>query len=423
MSDQNCAGADLLLLRDLMDLVATRRAHGLAGGEVLAHEAHASRLIERVAQLLEENAGFTNEVLQNYEQLNLVFDLAHELSRITELAEVQRLLLQRTARVLMARRLYRVTSVGDFTAHDLSKSVPAHAPAAAPLTQEEVMPLVRELRTSQQATIRWLGEKHVLAAPLVRLDKCVDVLFAAREPDAVPFNTLDLSLTESVLTFGGQIITNTELHERVRRTSLEVTRAMVSAIDKKDHYTSDHSQRGGFLTRLTAQEMGVGPEALQYMEWAGLLHDVGKIGIPEAILCKPGKLTAAEFDVIKQHPVMGYEILKPIASFELVLDGVLYHHEHPDGSGYPEGLTREEIPLVARIIHVVDTFDALTSTRPYRQASSIEKAMGILRSELDVRIDRAAAESFFRAFTRYRRENPDDFDVRFADVREFESDP
>jgi HD-GYP domain-containing protein (c-di-GMP phosphodiesterase class II) len=119
---------------------------------------------------------------------------------------------------------------------------------------------------------------------------------------------------------------------------------------------------------------------------------------------------------------MGYEILKPIASLGVILDGVLYHHEYPDGSGYPEGFKGDEIPLVARIIHVVDTFDALTSTRSYRKAFTIEKAFQIIAEERGQRIDTEAADAFLRAFERYRREQPEDFAERFPAVAQTERD-
>jgi HD-GYP domain-containing protein (c-di-GMP phosphodiesterase class II) len=156
------------------------------------------------------------------------------------------------------------------------------------------------------------------------------------------------------------------------------------------------------------------------MEWAALLHDVGKIGIPEEILCKPGKLTAEEFEVIKQHPRMGFEILRPIGSLGVILDGVLYHHEYPDGSGYPEGLVGSEIPLVARIIHVADTFDALTSTRSYREAFSLEQAFEIIRQEGGRRTDPTVSDAFFRAFEAYRRDELEDFARRFHGLYERE---
>lgn len=390
------------------------------GTSLLAHLESAARLVQRIDQLQAENAGFANEVLQNYEQLNLIFDLTQQIAQVAEARAIEKLLLQRVARLLAAQTVTLVTTGGECRIYDDGARSPGGSPPT-PLVRptEAVTDHVRQTRQVQVTTI---AGRQVIAGPLVRLDDKVDVVLGVRPTGCPAFTAGDMLLVESVLAFGGQIISNSELHERLRRMSIEVTRALVAAIDKKDHYTSGHSERGGFLTRLTAQELGVLPAEQQVMEWAGLLHDVGKIGIPEEILCKPGKLTKEEFEIIKQHPRMGYEILKPIASFELVLNGVLYHHEYPDGSGYPEGLVGDQIPLVARIIHVVDTFDALTSTRAYRAAFSIEKAMEIIEADKGARIDAAVADAFFRAFAAYRQNEPEDFAAKFPKVRERESD-
>ncbi len=382
----------------------------------------AARLLERIDALLAENAGFANEVLQSYEQLNLIFDLTQQVSQFTDVRGIERLLMQRLTELLGLQSVYLATTDGQFRRFGRSRQARQAQRAVPALERRDVNGIIDTVRITRQTQVIPLPDRQVLAAPLMRLDNKVDVALAVRWAGEDPFNSCDMQLVESVLTFGGQIINNTALHEQVRRMSLEVTRAMIAAIDKKDHYTSGHSERGGFLTRLTAQEMGVPPSELQSMEWAGLLHDVGKIGIPEAVLCKHGKLTDEEFEIIKQHPRMGYEILKPIASFETVLDGVLYHHEYPDGSGYPEGRQGADIPLVARIIHVVDTFDALTSTRSYRKAFTHEKAMQIIREEMGKKIDVQAAEAFFRAYERYRCEDPDDFAKRLLDHLEPEDD-
>ncbi len=121
---------------------------------------------------------------------------------------------------------------------------------------------------------------------------------------------------------------------------------------------------------------------------------MGKIGVSEAVLNKAGKLTAAEFEHIKQHPVMSWEVLSPIAGFEAVLEGVKHHHENFDGTGYPSGLARDQIPLIARIIRVADVFDALTSTRSYRAAFSAEDAIRVLREEAGTKLDPAVVDSF-----------------------------
>jgi HD-GYP domain-containing protein (c-di-GMP phosphodiesterase class II) len=395
---------------------------GLAGvtADPLAQVDTAARLVQRIGQLLAENAGFANEVLQNYEQLNLIFDLTQQISRVADLRDTETLLLRRVARLLAAEAVYIVTTDGDGRTF-LEAKVP-EATAALLTDNAAAVGAIDLVRRTRHVHVAWAGSRRIIAGPLLRLDDKVDVVVATRAADAPAFGSGDMMLIESVLAFGGQIISNTELHERMRRMSLEVTRALVAAIDKKDHYTSGHSERGGFLTRLTAQELGVPLAEQQTMEWSGLLHDVGKIGIPEEILCKPGKLTPEEFDIVKQHPRMGADILQPIASLRMVLDGVLYHHEVPNGTGYPEGLVGDQIPLVARIIHVVDTFDALTSTRSYRDAFSVLKALEIIRSEQGTRIDPEVAVAFMRAFHDYRRDNPTDYAARFPHLREGEND-
>lgn len=387
-----------------------------AANPLLEHLDAAARLVQRVDQILEENAGFANEVLQNYEQLNLIFELTQAIAQVTEARAIEALLLQRVGHLLRSQAICIVTHDDEWRGCVIDGSDQDFSASEGVLDPDDLMETLTYVRQTRQVRIATLAGRQIIAGPLTRLDDKIDVVLAVRPESDEPFSAGDVMLVESILTFGGQIISNSELHERLRHMSIEVTRALVAAIDKKDHYTSGHSERGGFLTRLVAEELGVPPSEQQIMEWAGLLHDVGKIGIPEEILCKPGKLTDEEYEIIKQHPRMGYDILKPIASFELVLNGVLYHHEHPDGSGYPEGLQGDEIPLVARIIHVVDTFDALTSTRSYRKAFTIEKAMDIIRQEMGKRIDAEAAEAFFRAFERYRREDPEDFDKRFPIV-------
>lgn len=372
----------------------------------------AAQLVQRIGAILEENAGFADEVLRNYEQLNLIFDLTQQIAEVTEATAIEQLLLDRLSTLLNAEFLCALTPDADTRIRRASDSPAPPIPLDAP----EVQAAITAARTERHAHIGAFADHQMIVGPLVKLDDVVDVVIATRPADADSFTSGDMMIVESVLSFGGQIISNSELHARLRETSMQIIRALVAAIDAKDHYTSGHSERGGFLTRLTATEMGFSSQEQQNMEWAGLLHDVGKIGVPEEILCKPGKLTPEEFEKIKAHPRMGYDILKPIASMGVVLDGVLYHHEYPDGSGYPEGLKGNEIPVVARIIHVVDTFDALTSTRSYRRAFSMAKARAIIEAEYGQRIDQPAAEAFFRAFERYRHEYPEDFATRFANL-------
>ncbi|MEZ6039879.1 MAG: HD-GYP domain-containing protein [Planctomycetaceae bacterium] len=182
-----------------------------------------------------------------------------------------------------------------------------------------------------------------------------------------------------------------------------VIRSMINAIDAKDSYTCGHSDRVAEFARMIASELELPAEQCEEIYMTGLLHDVGKIGVPDNVLKKPGRLTSAEFELIKQHPVIGYEILKHLRHLDYVLPGVLHHHESWDGSGYPYGLTGNNIPLEARILAVADAYDAMTSNRPYRRGMPTAKAEQILRDGAGQQWDARCVEAFFRVITDARR--------------------
>ncbi|MDD3150245.1 MAG: diguanylate cyclase [Candidatus Gastranaerophilales bacterium] len=176
---------------------------------------------------------------------------------------------------------------------------------------------------------------------------------------------------------------------------LDVVTSLAAAIDAKDTYTRGHSQSVSRYSEALAIAMGLSEEEVKRIKLGALLHDVGKIGIPEQILCKPGKLTDEEFDIIKQHPSIGAKkVLEPIESLRDLIPMVKHHHEHWDGTGYPEGLKSDEIPLAARIVSVADCFHALISDRPYRKGLSLDKAVEILKSGAGVQWDKELVRKF-----------------------------
>ena len=378
----------------------------LSGALCGVPEDQAREVLDHVAQLIEENVGFVNEVLHNYEQLNLVFDVAQGVARGFSSREIERTTLARIGEVLNAAAVCCVEPDGQ-SKHCWSVDDACRARCLA-LAAGQAAAHVQRVRQTRKVSATTLPDQHVLLAPLARVDREPDVVLVTRPGSGGEFTSADMLVTESTLSFAGQLLSNIELHERLGRLSLEVVRALVSAIDQKDQYTCGHSERVGSWARLIGVEMGLPQTELERLKWAGLLHDVGKIGIPEHILNKPGKLSEAEFAVIQRHPGMGFEILKPVTSLENVLDGVLYHHECPDGSGYPEGLRGDEIPLLARILHVADVFDALTSSRSYRGAFSREKACEIIRSEAGTKLDPPAVEAFQAALESLRHK-PEEF--------------
>ncbi len=146
--------------------------------------------------------------------------------------------------------------------------------------------------------------------------------------------------------------------------------------------------------------MNLPPADVEAIHISGLLHDIGKIGIPDHVLLKPGRLSPEEFEIIKRHPSIGYNILSQISVLSSVLPGVLYHHESVDGRGYPHGLKGAGIPLMARILAVSDAFDAMTSTRSYRPKMPMKKACGILKENAGIQWDAEVVEAFFRMRSR-----------------------
>ena len=176
---------------------------------------------------------------------------------------------------------------------------------------------------------------------------------------------------------GGDSVRIARLGEESREASgsFDVLQGLVIAVDTKDRYTKRHSEDVARYAVFLARRMGIDPEQLQTIHLAGLLHDVGKIGIPDTLLRKPSRLTAQEFDIFKQHVALGDAIVRDVPDVEMVRSGIRHHHERWDGRGYLEGLERDEIPLLGRILAVADAFSAMTTTRPYRKAMSIEEAL------------------------------------------------
>ena len=172
-------------------------------------------------------------------------------------------------------------------------------------------------------------------------------------------------------------------HDNIKTLSVEVMEALAHTIDAKDKYTNGHSSRVAKYSRMIAERMGMKPEECENIYYMGLLHDIGKIGVPNEIINKPSRLTDSEYEVIKGHPGIGFSILKEIKSRSDLAYGALWHHERFDGKGYPEYKTGEEIPKEARIIAIADSYDAMTSNRSYRKylpqdtvRAEIEKCAG-----------------------------------------------
>lgn len=192
------------------------------------------------------------------------------------------------------------------------------------------------------------------------------------------FSDSDMELLRTLSSLVAISVTNARMEERRRATFLRTLESLATALEARDEYTRGHSQRVCEMSIMIGEKMGLGPDALEELRVGTILHDIGKIGVPDAILNKRARLTDEEFAVMKTHPVIGYEICRPLMLSEGVLMIIRNHHEKLDGSGYPDGLKGGELPLSLRIVCVADAFDAMSSRRPYRGVME----MGTVLAEL-----------------------------------------
>ncbi len=182
---------------------------------------------------------------------------------------------------------------------------------------------------------------------------------------------------------------------KYKKAQIEMLLAMVKALEERDPYTKGHSERVANYAKLLARKLNMSHKKENLLYIAGLLHDIGKIGIPDEVLNKPGNLTNEEFKMIMEHPIKGEEIISQFTHLGPILPYVRHHHESWDGSGYPDGLKGEEIPLEARILAIVDVYDALTTNRAYRKAYSREEALEMMKRMKGKKFDPRLLEIFF----------------------------
>lgn len=216
------------------------------------------------------------------------------------------------------------------------------------------------------------------------------------DPEAIAF----LKALSAEIVLGAN---NTRLYHQLEQSKLELALAYdaslqgwVRALDLRDRETAGHSLRVTELSLRLARAMGISDEQLVHVRLGALLHDIGKLGISDAILYKPGRLSEEELKMLKQHPTLGYHLLSPIPFLQPALDIVYCHHERWDGSGYPRGLRDEAIPLAARIFAVVDVWDALIADHPYRRGTPKEEAIAYIKELAGVKLDPQVVEAFLK---------------------------
>src|SRR4030042_5021135 len=217
--------------------------------------------------------------------------------------------------------------------------------------------------------------RNIMCVPVKVKDRVIGVLEAINKKHREKFDREDLSLFVSLADQVAIALDNARLYEELEEMFFQTAESLADAIEKRDPYTGGHTRRVTLYSLASAKFLPLNPMEMKWLKIASVLHDIGKIGIDDLILRKPEQLNPEEFEVIKQHAVMGVEIINHIKPLRHIIPGLKYHHEQMDGAGYPEGLSGDRIPFIAKIVAVADIFDAMTTDRPYRQALSKELAI------------------------------------------------
>jgi HD-GYP domain-containing protein (c-di-GMP phosphodiesterase class II) len=240
--------------------------------------------------------------------------------------------------------------------------------------------------------------KNVICVPVKVKEKLIGVLEAINKLDGETFTEEDLTLFQSLADQVAVALDNARLLAEIEELFFQTASSLADAIEKRDPYTGGHTKRVTDYCLAIAEELDLDPNETRWLKLAAVLHDIGKIGVEDKILRKPDRLEKEEYDQMKQHTLMGAEIIGHIKQLHGIIPGLKYHHEKVDGRGYPEGLMNDSIPLIARIVAVADTFDAMTSDRPYREPLSKGDAFDELRRCCGVQFDKVLVDAFIKAF-------------------------
>ncbi|MBN2528599.1 MAG: response regulator [Deltaproteobacteria bacterium] len=242
-----------------------------------------------------------------------------------------------------------------------------------------------------------------IALPMVARQEAIGFLTAFSCTPGFHFTVGQRKMMDILCSRSAAAIDNAELYGGLKQSFRQTIQALARALEAMDTYTAGHSDRVTLYSRIVARQLHVSEDELEIITQAAMLHDIGKLGC-HTNLNKPGKLTDEEYEIFKQHPTYGKEILEPIEFLNNVIPGVEYHHERWDGKGYPAGLKGTDIPLVARILSVADAYDAMTSDRAYRKALLHENAVDEIKKFAGSQFDPTTAEAFLEGIEEYRQD-------------------
>jgi HD-GYP domain-containing protein (c-di-GMP phosphodiesterase class II) len=333
-----------------------------------------------------------DEMLHLSDQLHFLLGFANKASSIQDPQQYCQLALGEIAQAIKADAAYAHTREKKDKPAFISYQASPKSIASAEKDLE-----IRSLLEDKIMIIALKNETSALVAPIREKEEQIGHMVFLKNADKHAFTAYDkqfVSIIDSIISPTMEIL---GLYHSLHELYLNTVKALAAAIDAKDAYTHGHSFRVAQYSVAIGKQLEILLDDISALEIAAYMHDLGKIGIPEAILGKRGRLSVSEFEEIKKHPLLTNKILEPIHLPEFIVSATVQHHERLDGRGYPLGLKGESISLFARIIAVADVFDALTSARPYRDAMTVEDALTALCEEIDIAYDRNVVHAFISA--------------------------
>ena len=391
------SGADTTVVRNMLQSISPVATHDVSRIASMFQFAWNVQIASDVTKSTVESIG--KELSDSYEEINLLYTITGNMNSMDHPERFIELVCSELLQTLpyewigvqlrIGDRLTRIGSelvfAGD-APHNISGVVRAVANDIA------TSPIISN---GEDAIADTLGQATIIE-PIHSDGNVVGVLVAAcKQGEDCSASSVDIKLLSATASQLGIFLENALLYEDLNATFLGTLEALTTSIDAKDKYTCGHSQRVALLTAQLAEAAGLDADQVDRFRIAGLVHDIGKIGVPEKVLLKKGDLTEEEFAAIRKHPEIGARILRDIPQMEDILGGVLHHHEKYDGGGYPHGISGEEIPLVARMISLADTFDAMSSSRTYRNALTRDSVLDEMKRVSGIQFDLTLSKLFF----------------------------
>lgn len=387
---------------------------------------------ERLREANKETESLSVNLASTYEEISLLYRITQKLKISESDEELGRNALEWMEDVIPAEALaiqYVPANHGDDAFHSNRTHAQLLASGQCPIDNEQFTRLVQHLNlhaanrpvvvnlpTTGQDSWPFPEIRQLIAVPMAEGDNLFGWLAAFNHLTGAEFGTVEANLLSSVAAILGIHCGNIELYHQQSELMAGIIRALTSAIDAKDPYTCGHSDRVARVSVRLARELGCDPQALNTIYLSGLLHDIGKIGVNDNVLRKPGKLTDEEYEHIKTHVEIGHRILIDLKKLDDVLPVVLHHHESWDGQGYPHTLAGTAIPFSARIVAVADAFDAMSSDRPYRKGMPDEKIDQIFHAGAGKQWDPDVAAAFFRIRDEIREIAKGEHEILRADL-------